>query len=161
MHRHAPANYRCPFCRNITAGEADHPLEIVHRDEDVFVKVNPRWRPNNPGAVLVVPVEHYENLYELPDRLGTPLQSAIRRTALAMKTAFGCPGISTRQHNEPAGDQDVWHYHVHVVPRWKDDAFYDTQGTWADPDELRQRASLLRDAWQSPSLDSDLSQPRR
>ncbi len=67
----------------------------------------------------MVPVEHYENIYDLPPGLGTPIQKAVRDTALAMKAALGCQGISTRQHNEPAGDQDVWHYHVRVFPRYR------------------------------------------
>ena len=41
-----------------------------------------------------------------------------------MKTAYGCEGISTRQHNEPAGMQEVWHFHLHVFPRYLDDGLY-------------------------------------
>ena len=41
-----------------------------------------------------------------------------------MKAAYGCPGISTCQHNEPAGGQDVWHFHVHVFPRYLEDNLY-------------------------------------
>ncbi len=44
--------------------------------------------------------------------------------ALALKALYGCDGVSTRQHNEPAGSQDVWHYHLHVTPRYTADAFY-------------------------------------
>ncbi len=41
-----------------------------------------------------------------------------------MKVAYGCDGVSTRQHNEPAGNQDVWHYHMHVFPRYEGDDLY-------------------------------------
>ncbi len=41
-----------------------------------------------------------------------------------MKAAYGCDGVSTRQHNEPAGNQDVWHFHLHVFPRYVDDQLY-------------------------------------
>jgi diadenosine tetraphosphate (Ap4A) HIT family hydrolase len=41
-----------------------------------------------------------------------------------MKDAYRCDGVSTRQHNEPAGDQDVWHLHVHVLPRHQGDQLY-------------------------------------
>lgn len=44
--------------------------------------------------------------------------------ALALKQIYGCDGISTRQHNEPSGSQDVWHYHEHVTPRFLNDALY-------------------------------------
>ena len=68
MYNHEPPGYMCPFCRNITTGEAVHPLEIIHRDDDVFVKVNPKWWERNPGSVLVVPVHHYENIFDLSER---------------------------------------------------------------------------------------------
>lgn len=146
MVSHAPVGYRCPFCRNIQAGEADHPLEVVYGDDDVFVKMNPRWRPNNPGAVLVIPVDHFENIFDLPVEFGTPIQRAARSAALAMKAAFGCDGVSTRQHNEPAGNQDVWHYHLHVIPRWHGDDFDLHPGTIAPAERVRERADLLRRA---------------
>ena len=149
MYNHEPPGYRCPFCRNIHEGGADLPLEVVHRDDDVMVKINPKWWPNNPGAVLVVPIEHYENVYDLPPQLGTPIQRAVRDVSIAMKRAWACDGVSTRQHNEPAGYQDVWHYHVHVFPRWAGDDLYLTSGRaeLADPVEMRRRGAALRAAW--------------
>ncbi|MEY2589210.1 MAG: histidine triad family protein [Acidimicrobiaceae bacterium] len=147
VESHAPGGYRCPFCRNIREGKADHPLEVVHRDDEVFVKMNPKWWPNNPGSVLVVPVHHYENIFDLPVELATPIQRAARSAAIAMKSAFGCDGISIRQHNEPAGNQDVWHYHLHVFPRWHGDDLYQLQGSMAPAGEVRARADQLRRAW--------------
>ena len=41
-----------------------------------------------------------------------------------MKEVYKCDGVSTRQHNEPAGDQEVWHYHFHVIPRYANDDLY-------------------------------------
>ena len=150
VYNHEPADYRCPFCRNLTTGTSDFPLEFIHRDDTVFVKMNPTWWPRNPGAVLVIPNDHYENVYDLPAELGTPIQRAVRSAAIALKTAFGCDGVSTRQHNEPDGNQDVWHYHVHVFPRWTDDRLYRSSGSLADADELHHRAELLRQAWPTP-----------
>ena len=63
MHNHEPQSYWCPFCRNISTGTSDKPLEVVFKDEDVFVKLNPKWWPRNPGAALVIPVQHFENVY--------------------------------------------------------------------------------------------------
>ena len=150
VYNHEPPGYHCPFCRNLTTGASDFPLEFLHRDDHVFVKMNPKWWPRNPGAVLVIPNDHHENVYDLPVELGTPIQRAVRSAAIAMKAAFGCDGVSTRQHNEPDGNQDVWHYHVHVVPRWRDDRFCGSRGSLADAEELRHRAGLLRRAWPKP-----------
>lgn len=118
---------------------------------NLVVKMNPHWWPNNPGSVLVIPIDHYENVFDLPPSLGTPIQAAVRSAGPAMKVAYGCDGVSTRQHNEPAGDQDVWHYHVHVFPRWANDSLYLTTRGTANESELRRRAGLLRNAW--PTID--------
>ena len=89
---------------------------------DVTAMISFQQWPNNAGHVLVVPNEHFENLYVLPDHLGARIHELSRKLALAMKNAYDCDGVSTRQHNEPAGDQEVWHYHQHVFPRYRGDA---------------------------------------
>jgi histidine triad (HIT) family protein len=150
VYNHAPADYACPFCRNVATSESDFPLEFLHRDDDVFVKMNPWWWTRNPGSVLVIPNVHYENVYDLPPELGTPIQRAIRDATLAMKTAWSCHDVSSRQHNEPSGNQDVWHFHVHVFPRWDSDDLYASDKALASEDQIHQRADELRAAW--PSL---------
>ena len=147
MYNHSPTGYSCPFCRNVSSGESDYPLELLRRYEEVFVKLNPKWWSNNHGGALVIPIEHHENVYDLPPRLGTPIQEAVRDTALAMKIAFGCHGVSTRQHNEPAGNQDVWHYHVHVFPRYEGDDLYKSQSYWAGAADMATVADDLRASW--------------
>ena len=87
MHSHAPPAYRCPFCRNLATGAGDFPVEILRRYERVFVKLNPKWRPRNPGAALVIPNDHHENVFDLPPSLGGPLQEAVRDTALFARRA--------------------------------------------------------------------------
>ncbi|MFB4159664.1 HIT family protein [Geomicrobium sp. JSM 1781026] len=106
---------------------------IVYQDSNVTVFVASKWWPNNHGHVLVVPNEHYENLYELPVHLAGPIHYVTQLVAHAMKEAYGCDGISTRQHNEPASNQDVWHYHLHVYPRYKNDQLYTTKGSQTLP----------------------------
>ncbi len=148
MISHAPADYVCPFCRNINEGGADQPLEMIHVYDEVVVKMNPKWWRANRGALLVVPKTHYENVFDLPIELGTPLQAAVRDAAVALKTALDCAGVSTRQHNEPAGYQDVWHYHVHVFPRYEGDKLYASRDVyWPDADEMRAMADKVRAAW--------------
>ena len=52
------------------------------------------------------------NLYDLPAEVGHAVWDLTQRVAVAMRAAYDCDGISTRQYNEPAGNQDVWHLHV-------------------------------------------------
>jgi histidine triad (HIT) family protein len=147
---HAPAGYRCPFCA-LAAGVDSHglhstPDDIVCRNERVMGFVASHWWQRNPGHVLVVPIRHFENLYELPDNIGADIFAMSRRIAIAMKHSYGCDGISTRQHNEPAGYQDVWHYHLHIFPRYAEDQLYLAYGQnrLTTPEERRPFAVKLR-----------------
>ncbi len=128
MHNHAPENYICPFCLLIQGIENEHVYsvqsDIVYRDDVITACISSHQWPNNHGNVIVVPNPHFENIYDLPIQYAGEIHRVARMLALAMKAAYACDGVSTRQHNEPAGNQDVWHYHLHVTPRYKDDTFY-------------------------------------
>lgn len=67
--------------------------------------------------------------------------------------AVGCDGTSTRQHNEPAGSQDVWHLHVPVFPRYEGDRLYERheEKRWASPEERAPYAANVRAALESDS----------
>jgi histidine triad (HIT) family protein len=121
---HAPSDYQCPFCALAAGVDADREQDIVRRTAGAMAFVSPRWWPNNHGNLLVVPVKHYENLYELPTEAGHEVHDLVRAVAIAVRRTYGCEGVSTRQHNERAGNQDVWHYHVHVFPRYNGDELY-------------------------------------
>jgi histidine triad (HIT) family protein len=83
--------------------------------------------------VLIIPNQYFENLYELPDEVGGKIHSLSRRSVLAKKAVYRCDGVSTRQHNEPAGNQDVWHYHLHVFSRYEQDNLYTGRYTLLPP----------------------------
>ena len=100
--------------------------------------------PNNPGHVLVIPNAHYENIYDLPVALGADIHACAKEIAFAMKAVYHCDGVSLRQHNEPAGGQDVWHYHLHVFPRYVGDNF-SRSGFVVTPEQTRaEYAARLR-----------------
>jgi histidine triad (HIT) family protein len=149
VYRHAPPGYDCPFCA-VVRGEESPPWtfrdDVVWRDGSCTAWVNRRWWANNPGNVVLVPNRHVENVYELDRELAADIHEAARRIALAMKAAYGCGGVSTRQHNEPAGDQEVWHYHLHVFPRWEGDDLYGSQHRLTTAEERRPYAEHLRTA---------------
>jgi histidine triad (HIT) family protein len=130
MFRHAPENYICPFCHLVQGVEDQHVFsvqsDIIYRDKSVTAFISSHQWPRNPGNTIIVPNKHYENIFDLPDAYAPEIQRVSRLISLAMKAVYSCEGISIRQHNEPAGYQDVWHYHVHVTPRYTDDRFYPT-----------------------------------
>jgi histidine triad (HIT) family protein len=137
----------------LSGGEtaANTQQDVVWRDRFATALISPRWWPNNHGHVLVVPNAHYEHLYDLPDTYGHAVHDLVRRVAVAMRSTYGCQGISTRQHNEPAGNQDVWHYHVHVFPRYPDDNLYGSKPypTFVSAGERRPYAETLRTSLRS------------
>lgn len=148
MHNHQPAGYVCPFCRLLRREETEHNRldDVVRRANGATAFVAPRWWPNNRGHVLVVPDEHHEHLYDLPPAAGHAVHDLVREIAIAIRATYGCEGVSTRQHNEPAGHQDVWHHHVHVFPRYAGDALYRSAPLpgFASPEERRPYAERLR-----------------
>jgi len=126
MFNHEPPDYTCPFCK-IVAGIEDEfatKNDIIYENDVVLAKIAPRWWVNNPGAVLVVPKKHYENIYDTPDDVLAEIYKTVKKIAIAIRNTYDCDGTSTRQHNEPAGNQEVWHLHVHVFPRYEGDNLY-------------------------------------
>jgi len=127
---HAPADYACPFCELVSGAEpfsADNlcaPTDLVYRDETVSVLIACDGFGAHEGHAMIVPTAHLEALYDLPDDVNAAIAVMSRLVALAMKAAWEPQGTSVRQHNEPAGNQHVWHYHLHVFPRWDDDRLY-------------------------------------
>jgi histidine triad (HIT) family protein len=127
MFKHAPNDYKCPICLGVQSIENDDTLlkqaDLVFKDDLVSVFINSFWIDTAKGHVIVVPNEHYENLYEIPQEVGHRIFDISQKIALAMKEAYKCDGITTRQNNEPAGNQHAFHYHLHIFPRYEGDSY--------------------------------------
>ncbi len=148
MRTHEPRGYRCPFCRLLRGEETDRNLasDIVYRDAETAAFVSPKWWPRNAGHVLVVPTRHVENVYEIPTTLLARVYATAQAVAGAIAATYGCDGTSMRQHNEPGGQQDVWHFHVHVFPRYVGDELYarHAEARWVEAAEREPYARRLR-----------------
>lgn len=128
MYNHAPENYLCPFCLLVQGIENEHVYsvqsDVVYQNKMVTAFIGSHQWARNYGNTIVVPNEHYENIFDLPDKYPLVIHKVAKLIALAMKEVYSCDGVSIRQHNEPAGYQDIWHYHIHVTPRYENDQFY-------------------------------------
>ncbi|TFB13030.1 HIT domain-containing protein [Filobacillus milosensis] len=148
VYSHEPYDYDCPFCRVVSGVEVPNQgtkqRDIIYKNDYVTAFIASKWWENNKGHVLVIPNKHFENIYELPVDYAAEIHRAAQLVALAMKDTYGCDGISTRQHNEPAGNQDVWHYHLHVYPRYENDKLYLTKGYLTSPEQRPLYADKLR-----------------
>lgn len=149
MITHAPEQYICPICVAIRGEENEQTLirqsDIVFKDDLVTAFINSFFIKNNPGHVIVVPNEHVENIYALPDTLGAPIFTVSKRIAIAMKEAYRAEGITTIQNNEPAGDQHAYHYHLHIFPRYTDDQLHENMHKQSTtPEERKSYADKIK-----------------
>ncbi|WP_227991985.1 HIT family protein [Microbacterium sp. CBA3102] len=151
---HEPDAYPCPFCglQRGNFNERNRPSDVVAVTERAFARIAPKWWPGHPGAVLVIPRTHVENIYALTPEDSHAVWDLTQRVAVGIRSAYGCEGTSIRQHNEPAGDQDVWHLQVHVFPRYDDDDLYrrHDQSIWVAPNRRAPYAVGLRRALGMP-----------
>jgi histidine triad (HIT) family protein len=133
----------CVFCQ-IVAGKRE--AAIVWKD-DVCVAFASIY-PIQPGHLLLVPRQHVENLYGLPDDIGAHLLPVASRIGRAMKTALRADGLSLRQNNEKAGDQTVFHFHLHLIPRWEGKEVFKTliDPPKATPEQLESAVAPIRKA---------------
>ena len=106
----------CIFCK-IAHGEI--PSSTIYEDEDfrVFLDLNPAAR----GHALIVPKEHYADLFELDEELCKKAMVLAKRLAVKMKAVLGSDGFNLMQNNGEAAGQTVFHFHLHMIPRYKDD----------------------------------------
>lgn len=106
----------CIFCA-IVAG--DQPAHLVDEDEHTiaFLDILPWTR----GHALVVPRRHSRNLYDIDDDDLCAAGSAAKRLAGRMRERLECEGINLLNSSEPAANQEVFHFHIHVMPRWSSD----------------------------------------
>ncbi|MCB1938768.1 MAG: HIT family protein [Rhodocyclaceae bacterium] len=107
---------QCLFCR-LVAGEI--PAARVYEDARTLAFMD--IGQVNPGHVLVAVKRHGAMIYDItPEDAGAAMQTA-QRVALAVREAFDPPGLTILQCNGVEGDQTVFHFHIHVVPRHGDD----------------------------------------
>ncbi len=94
---------------------------MCYEDTDVVAFLD--IQPVNAGHVLVVPREHYESLEDIPHALATKLFDVAMQLAPVVKHVAGADGLNLVVNSGAAAGQDVFHYHVHVIPRRAGDGF--------------------------------------
>lgn len=158
MYNHAPKDYICPFCLVVWGVENEHVLtkqaDIVYKDNYITAFISAGQYKNNKGNVIIIPNSHFENIYDLPDEISARIHKLERKIAIALKEVYKCDGVSSRQHNEPCGNQDVWHYHLHVFPRYKDDNLYLTDRESSKPEERIEYGNRLKNYFKNIYNDS-------
>ena len=106
----------CIFCK---IANGDIPSKTLY--EDVEFKVILDVGPATRGHALILPKNHYANLYELPDETAVKVMLLAKKMAVLMTEKLGCDGFNLVQNNGKAAGQTVFHFHLHLIPRYKED----------------------------------------
>lgn len=106
----------CIFCK-IANGEI--PSHTLYEDGDfkVIFDLGPATR----GHALILPKKHYTNIYELDDNIASKVFVLAKKMAGAMTKAFNCDGFNVIQNNGKFAGQSVFHFHMHLIPRYIND----------------------------------------
>lgn len=106
----------CIFCK-LANGEI--PANTLYEDEMFRVILD--LGPATKGHALILPKEHADNLYELPEEIASKTLVLAKKMALLMKDKLHCDGFNLVQNNGECAGQTVMHFHLHLIPRYTED----------------------------------------
>lgn len=106
----------CIFCK-IANGEI--PSHTLYEDEDFRVIFD--LGPATPGHALILVKQHAENIYEIDEEIASKVFVLAKNMAKVMTEAFECDGFNIVQNNGKCAGQSVFHFHMHLIPRYIDD----------------------------------------
>ncbi|HEU4451553.1 MAG TPA: HIT domain-containing protein [Longimicrobium sp.] len=104
-------NPTCVFCHIIGGDEM---VSVIHEDDEIIAFLD--IQPLHPGHVLVVPKTHYKNLFYVPEELAARTFAVAKRIMPGLRRATGCRAINLFSPNGADGGQDVFHFHLHLIP---------------------------------------------
>jgi len=108
----------CVFCE-IVRGE--RPAYMVYNDRGVAVFLD--IFPVEKGHLLVVPTEHFEAVHDAPPSVVARVYTTAAALARIYRERLGAPGVNIFTNSGRAAGQEVFHFHVHVIPRWEGGGF--------------------------------------
>lgn len=106
----------CIFCK-LANGEI--PTKSIYEDEMFRVILDAS--PASRGHALILPKEHFSNVYELSDEVASKVFVLAKKMAAHMTKALGCDGFNIVQNNGEIAGQTVFHFHMHLIPRYEND----------------------------------------
>lgn len=106
----------CIFCK-IANGEI--PSATIYEDTDFRVILD--LSPASKGHALILPKEHYANLFELDDKVAAKVLPVAKKVVTKMKKVLDCDGYNLVQNNGEIAGQTVNHFHLHLIPRYEGD----------------------------------------
>ena len=102
----------CIFCK---LANGDIPTATLYEDDDFRVILDAG--PASKGHALILPKEHYKNLYELDDEIAAKALVLAKKMITKLTDVLGCDGYNIVQNNGEVAGQTVFHFHIHLIPR--------------------------------------------
>lgn len=106
----------CIFCK---LANGVFPTNTIYEDEDFRVILD--LGPVTKGHALILSKEHYKNLYELPEETAGKVMMLAKKMATRMTDKLQADGFNLLQNNNEVAGQTVFHFHLHLIPRYNDD----------------------------------------
>ncbi len=129
----------CIFCK---LANGIIPTNSIYEDEDFNVILDAA--PATKGHALILPKEHADNLYELPEDTAAKVMLLAKKMAAHMTKKLGCDGFNLVQNNGTVAGQTVFHFHLHLIPRYKEDGQHIAwEPQEADGEQQKQIKDLL------------------
>ena len=116
----------------------------MYEDNDTLAFLD--IRPVNPGHTLVIPKEHFRNVLDVPDSVFAKVAVAAQKVARAVKSGMQADGVNVSSSHEPAAGQEVFHLHLHIIPRFESDGLKHWPHKEYGPDEPARVAEHIRAA---------------
>ena len=129
----------CIFCK-LANGQI--PTNSIYEDDDFKVILD--MSPATKGHALILPKEHADNLFELPDETAEKAMCLAKKLGKEMKEKLGADGFNLVQNNGTAAGQTVFHFHLHMIPRYEGDGqTIQWEPRAASPEELSEVKGLF------------------
>ena len=106
----------CIFCK-IANGEI--PSKTIYEDDDFRAILD--ISPATKGHALIISKEHFTNIYELDEGLALKAMKVTKKIASQIKAKLECEGLNIVQNNGELAGQTVFHFHIHLIPRYRND----------------------------------------
>ena len=103
----------CIFCK---LANGDIPTNSIYEDEDFNVILDAS--PATKGHALILPKQHYANMFEIDDEILAKAAKLAKRVITHEKEVLGCDGYNVLQNNGEVAGQTVFHFHMHLIPRY-------------------------------------------
>ena len=113
----------CIFCKII---KKEIPAEKIYEEKNVLAFLD--IKPINTGHILVIPKKHFKNIYEIPDKDFCDLTKVVKKLSSIIKKATKADGINIGINNDEAAGQVIFHSHIHIIPRFKNDGLKHWKG---------------------------------